>query len=147
MISKNFMFKLLVCGIILVAAILWLLSVTVEAFSFFNLSWACVILAGGVGLAFILRGVFQKDLGTIKKFYIWFGAGLLIVALFALISAIAVPENIVLPIIAIILAAALMLGMVATGGKKWDEGDNQAAGYKNYHERKKEEEKNENKEK
>lgn len=143
--SKNFMFKFLVCGVVLLAAVLWLLSNLIPEFAFFNLSWAVVLMAGGVGVAFILRGLIQKDIGTLKKFYIWFGAGLLIVALFALISAIAVPQNLVLPIIAVILAAALMLGMLATGGKKWDEGNNQQVGYKNYFQRKKEEEKQEKK--
>jgi uncharacterized membrane protein YesL len=34
---------------------------------------------------------------------------------------------------------ALLLGFVAIGGKKWDEGDNQKEGYKTYRERKAEE--------
>ena len=40
----------------------------------------------------------------------------------------------------------LVLGILITGGKKWDEGDNHKAGYKNYYQRKEEEEKAKRKE-
>ena len=144
--SRNLGFKILGALIVVVAAVLWLLSITVpDTFGFFNLAWAGVILAGGLGLIIILQGCFQQNISTIKKFKIWVGAGLLVVALICLISAITIPENIVLPIIAIIAAVALVLSLLATGGKKWDEGDNHQTGYKNYHERKAEEEKRENK--
>ena len=113
-----------------------------DTFGFFNLAWAGVILAGGLGLIIILQGCFQQNISTIKKFKIWVGAGLLVVALICLISAITIPENIILPIIAIIAAVALVLSLLATGGKKWDEGDNHKVGYKNYYQRKAEEEKN-----
>ena len=46
-----------------------------------------------------------------------------------------------MPIIAIVVTVALLLGFVAVGGKKWDQGDNQNVGYKNYYQRKAEEEK------
>ena len=39
------------------------------------------------------------------------------------------------------LCAGIVLGVLVTGGKKWDEGDNQKVGYKTYRERKAEEEK------
>ena len=38
-------------------------------------------------------------------------------------------------------ALAIVLGIIGTGGKKWDTADNQKAGYKNYHQIKEEEEK------
>ena len=63
-------------------------------------------------------------------------------AALCLIFALALPENLILPIILVVLAAMLVLGVLITGGKKWDEGDNHKAGYKNYYQRKAEEEKN-----
>ena len=81
----------------------------------------------------------QKSTTTLKKLKIWFGVVLLISALLCLISAIVIPENLVLPIIALIVAVGLNISILATGGKKWDEGDNHKKGYKNYYERQKEE--------
>ena len=52
----------------------------------------------------------------------------------------------VIPIIALVAAVGLLLTILFTGGKKWDEGDNQKVGYKNYYERKAEEEKQAEKE-
>jgi hypothetical protein len=42
----------------------------------------------------------------------------------------------------VLVAAGIVLGIIGTGGKKWDTADNQKVGYKNYHQRKAEEEKN-----
>lgn len=141
--SKNFLFKLLVGLIILAAPVLWLLSMTMpETFGWFNLAYAVAMVSFGVGVLLIIKGVFKKDNVVYKKMNIWLGAGLLIVTLLSIASAIALPENWILPIICIILAAGLVLGILATGGKKWDTADNQKVGYKTYHERKAEEEKN-----
>ena len=49
----------------------------------------------------------------------------------------------ILPIISIVITVAFLITVLATGGKKWDEGDNHKAGYKNYYERKADEEKKE----
>ncbi len=140
--SRNMLYKLLGALIVLVAAVLWLLSVVVpESFGFFNLAWAGVIICGGLGLIMLLQGSFQQNVSTIKKLKIWFGVALLICAIACLVSAIAIPSSIVLPIIAIVVAFGLVITIFATGGAKWDEGDNHKVGYKNYHERKAEEEK------
>ncbi|MBQ7977871.1 MAG: hypothetical protein IJ301_04735 [Clostridia bacterium] len=143
--SKNMLYKLLGALVVLAAVVLWLLGVLMpESFGFFNLAWAGVLLCGGLGVIMLIQGLFQKNISTIKKLKIWFGAGLLIGALLCLVSAIALPGSIILPIIAIILAFGLVLTIFATGGARWDEGDNGKAGYKNYHERKAEEEKQQN---
>lgn len=144
--AKNFIFKFLGALVILVAAVLWILSLTVpETFGFFNLAWAGVLLCGGLGLIMLLQGIIQKNVSTIKKLKIWFGFILLVCAVLCLVSAITLPGNLVLPIIAVVVAFGLVITVLATGGKKWDEGDNNKVGYKNYHERKKEEEQNEQK--
>ena len=140
--SRNLIYKLLGGLVVLAAAVLWILSLTVpETFGFFSLAWAGVLLCGGIGLIFLLNGIFQQNISTIKKLKIWFGVGLLVGALLCLVSAIAIPDSLVIPIIAVIVAIGFIITILATGGKKWDEGDNHKAGYKNYFERKKEEEK------
>ena len=58
-----------------------------------------------------------------------------------LVNIFAIKNELVLPIIAIIVTVALLIGVIATGGKSSDTGDNQKAGYKNYYQRKAEEEK------
>ncbi len=139
--SKKFLFGFVVCLLIVVIAVLWLLSaVGVAGMEWFTLGWAATIAAGVLGLAFIGRGLFGKSAGPLKKLWIFFGAGFLVVAVITLACEIALPGEIVMPIIAVVLAVALLVGFVAVGGKKWDTGDNQKAGYKTYRQRKAEEE-------
>ena len=140
--SKNFLFKLLIGLIILAGPVLWLLSLIIpDTFGWFNLSYAVALVSGGVGLLLLLKGVFKKDNVIFKKANIWLGMGLLVVTLLSVASAIALPDNWIAPIICIMAALAIVLGIIGTGGKKWDTADNQKAGYKNYHQRKAEEEK------
>ena len=145
--SKNFLSKLLVGIIILAAPVLWLLSLIIpETFGWFNLSYAVAMVSAGVGLLLIFKGVFKKDNVIFKKANIWLGAGLLVITLFSIASAIALPENWIAPIICILAAAAIVLGIIGTGGKKWDTADNEKVGYKTYKQRKAEEEKAQQKE-
>lgn len=138
--SKNFIYKICGAMIVFVAVLFWLLAETVpETFGGYSLAWAGVTICAGLGLIFLLNGILQKSTTTLKKLKIWFGVVLLISALLCLISAIVIPENLVLPIIALIVAVGLNISILATGGKKWDEGDNHKKGYKNYYERQKEE--------
>ena len=143
--SKSFMFKLLLGLSVLAAAVLWLLSIVMpETFGAGVLNvgaWAILIVSGGWAVAFILLGLFGKNVGTFKKMQIYFGAALAFVAIIMLIKIFAWPDNIILPIIAVVAVAGLLLGMIAVGGKKWDQGDNQNVGYKNYRQRKADEEK------
>ena len=140
--GRNMLYKLLGALIVLVASVLWILSLTVpETFGFFSLAWAGVIICGGLGLIMLLQGCFQKNVSTIKKLKIWFGIALIVCAILCLVSELAINDSLVIPIIAIVVAVGLVITVLATGGKKWDEGDNHKAGYKNYYERKAEEEK------
>lgn len=146
--SRNFLIKLLVALSFVAAAVLWLLSVLVpDTFGFFNLSWAVALFSGVGGLALLLNGFTTKNSVTLKKMNILLGAVLIVIAGVSIAFALALPKNLVWPIIAVVLAVVLVIGLFATGGKKWDEGDNHKVGYKSYHERKKEEEKNENEDK
>lgn len=141
--SKKLFVRLLVALSFLIAAVLFLLSVLdVEPFTDFSASWAGVIFAGISGLALLFSAIGTKNSVQLKKLQITLSAALLAVAALCLIFALALPENLILPIILVVLAAMLVLGVLITGGKKWDEGDNHKAGYKNYYQRKAEEEKN-----
>ncbi len=141
--SKKLFVRLLVALSFLIAAVLFLLSVLdVEPFTDFSASWAGVIFAGISGLALLFSAIGTKNSVQLKKLQIALSAALLAVAALCLIFALALPENLILPIILVVLAAMLVLGVLITGGKKWDEGDNHKAGYKNYYQRKAEEEKN-----
>ena len=124
--GRNLWYKVLGTLFVIVALVLWLLSIVVpETFGFFSLAWAGVVICGGLGLVILLNGCFQKNVSTIKKMKIWFGIALIVCAFLCLVSELAIQGSI---------------------GAKWDEGDNHKAGYKNYHERKAEEEKAEKEE-
>lgn len=143
--SKNILIKLLVALAFLAAAVFFFLSVLeVEPFTEFSASWAGVIFAGVSGLALLFSAIGTKNSTQLKKMKLFFSAALLVVALVCLIFALALPENWILPLILILVGVMLVLGVLITGGKKWDTGDNQKVGYKNYYQRKAEEEKNKN---
>lgn len=140
--NKRFLFGFTIGIAALAAAVLWLLSVLVpDTFGWFSGGWAVVIISGVAGLAFVLKGVFVKESGVLKKLNILIGAALLVVCFIQLAVEIALPKNAIAPIIMIIAVAALLLGYIVVGGKKWDSGDNQKVGYKNYYQRKAEAEK------
>ena len=130
--NKRFLFGFIIGAAALAAAVLWLLSVLVpDTFGWFSGGWAVVL----------LKGVCVKESGVLKKLSILIGAGLLIICFIQLAVELALPKNAIAPIITVIVVAALLLGYVVVGGKKWDSGDNQKVGYKNYYQRKAEEEK------
>ncbi len=140
--GRNFIYKIAGAFIIIIAALFWVLSIALpENFGQFSLAWAGVVICFGIGIIFLVNGCIQQNITTIKKLKIWFGVGLLIAGLLCLVSALAIPENLVIPIIALVVACGFMVTILATGGQKWDEGDNHKIGYKNYFERKKEEQK------
>ena len=141
--SKKLFVRLLVALSFLAAAVFFFLSVLeVEPFTEFSASWAGVIFAGVSGLALLFSAIGTKNSTQLKKMQIFLSAGLLVVALVCLVFALALPEDWILPLIFILLGVMLVLSVLITGGKKWDEGDNHKVGYKNYYQRKAEEEKN-----
>lgn len=145
--SKKIFVRLLVALSFLVAAVFFFLSVLeVEPFTEFSASWAGVIFAGVSGIALLFNAIGTKNSVTLKKLNVALSAVLLAVALVCLVSALALPQNWILPLILILVGVMLVLGILITGGKKWDEGDNHKAGYKNYYQRKAEEEKAKRKE-
>lgn len=144
--SKSFLAKFLIALSIVAVAVFWLLSFFVEAFKPFNASWAIAIVSGMIGIVFVCVGMFSKKTGIQKKLYIFGGAGLILICVLCLINIFAISNEIVLPVIAVVVAVAIALSVLVVGGKKWDQGDNQNAGYKNYYQRKAEQEKLDKKE-
>ncbi len=147
--DKRILSRIFLPLVLVVLAVLWFLAQYLpdnNALSWFSLSWATTIFLTAAGLKYILGGIFMTSKGVIaRRMTIIAGAVILVLALICLTSAIALPKNIIAPIIAIILTAAIFVGILVTGGKKWDTADNQKIGYKNYHQRKAEEEKAESK--
>lgn len=135
--SKNFLFKFLVALCFVAVAVVWALSAA-EIIAV-NLSWLIAVFAFAVAALFIFRGLFGKTVGAAKKLWIIFGALLVVAGVLALVGTF-IASSLVLPVIAIILTVAILLCVLATGGRKWDEADNAKAGYKDYRTRKKEEE-------
>ena len=143
--SKNFIFKF--CGylLILIAPILWLLNILLpEQFGWVNLSLVVGFVTAGFALLVILKQLLLAGNTTLKKVKIFIGGGFGVISLFCFVSAFALSQVIIAPIICIILAVCLLLGLIVTGAQKWDEGDNHKVGYKNYHQRKAKEEKQNN---
>lgn len=131
----------LIAGVaFLIAAVFYLLSELLPAqFGGFNLAWAGVLFAGASGLALLLSAVWSKGPVTIKKVQLALSCLLLLVAVGCLVAALVIPENLILPIVLVVIAFFVVIGLLAVGAKKWDEGDNQKEGYKNYYRRKAEE--------
>ncbi len=149
--SKGFVFKLLLILSLAAAAVLWILTITMpDTFGHLNIGlWAIVIIAGGWGIAFLLRGLLSKTASTpvtLKRLWIIFGAALVIIAVITCVNIFAWDNKLVMPIIALGAVLGLIISLFATGGKKWDQGDNQNVGYKDYRTRKKEQEEAERKE-
>ena len=127
--SKNLLFKVLVALCFVAAAVLWILSAA--DIIAINMSWAIAVFAFVLGALFIGKGLFSRNVGTFKKLNILFGAVFVVAGVLALVGTF-IEESLVLPIIALIVTLAVLLCILATGGRKWDQGDNDNAGYKNY---------------
>ncbi len=146
--SKRFLPRLIVGLAFLAAAILYLLSeLSPDSFGWFSLAWAGFLFSAASGLALLISALLSKNSVTLKKGTVFLSGALLVVAALCLVSALALPKNLILPIILVILAALLVLSILFTGAKKWDEGDNHKVGYKNYYQRKAEEERQTEKDK
>ena len=147
--DKRFISRVLIILGVVAVLVLWLLKelpATADIFGWYSTAWAATIFSGVVGAKFLLDGIFMGSKGVIsRKLLILLGTVCLIIAFICLTFAITIPENIVMPIIAIAVAGAIFLGLLVTGARKWDGADNQRVGYKNYHQRKAEEEKAEKK--
>lgn len=149
--DKKFFSRMLMPLALMAVLVLWLLKeipATAGNFAWYSLAWGVTIFFGVTGIKYLLDGIFMRSKGVIaRRLTILAGAGILVLTLICLTSAIAIPNNLIAPIIAIIFATAIVIGLMVTGARKWDAGDNQSVGYKNYHQRKAEEERQAQKDK
>ena len=142
--KRDFCVHIIILIAVLIGGMLWLLStIYPDIFGWCSLSWALAGIFFVAGVTYTVSAIANKEKNvSLKKLRVYLGVGLLAVSVFCAISALMMPANhIVWPIVAIAVALALVLGYAITGGKRWDEGDNQKEGYKNYYERKAEAEK------
>ncbi|MGN1104965.1 MAG: hypothetical protein ACI4QI_08860 [Candidatus Coproplasma sp.] len=140
--NKNTVFKVLVGVLFLAVSVLWLLSAVLpDTFGGLSFAWLIAIFAFGMGVLFIARGILIKELTSVKKFYVVLGVLFLVAGVCALIGTFIPSVQIALPVVAIVLSLGLLISTLFVQGKKWDAGDNQEPGYKNYWERKAEKEK------
>ena len=138
--SKNMLFKVLIALCFVAVAVVWALSAA-EVITV-RLDWLIAVFAFALALVFILRGLFSKTVGIAKKLWIILGAVLVVAGVLALVGTF-IDTKLVLPIIAIVVTVAVLLCVLATGGKKWDEADYTKVGYKDYRTRKREQEERE----
>ena len=126
----------------LIVAILWLVStLKPNSLGGFNLAWGVVVFAGMNGIAFVINAVLARNSIVDKRLYLIVASIMFVIVAVSIVFALALPTEIIWPIIAVVLAPLLIVGTLITNGKKWDAGDNQKAGYKTYKERKEEENK------
>lgn len=126
----------------LIVAILWLVStLKPNSLGGFNLAWGVVVFAGMNGIAFVINAVLARNSVVAKRLYLIVASIMFVIGAVSIAFALALPTEIIWPIIAVVLASLLIVGTLITSGKKWDAGDNQKAGYKTYKERKEEENK------
>ncbi len=138
--KNKHVFTLINVAALVLGAILWVIDVaTPTAMPRFNFAWAALIVTAIWGVSFTVRVFFEKQT-VLKKSWTIVAAVCYVAAAGSLIGALALPSKLILPILCLAVAASLLIGSLVLGGKKWDEGDNQKPDYKNYYQRKAEEE-------
>ncbi len=139
--NRSFIFKLLTTVLFVAVSVLWLLSAVLpETFGGLSLAWLIAIFAFGMGALFIVRGIVDKELISVRKFYVVLGVIFVVAGVCALIGTVINSVSVALPAVAVALSAGALISTLFVRGKKWDAGDNQEVGYKNYRQRKAEQE-------
>ena len=138
---RKMRFQLIAIISVLVAAILWLLSVVVaDAFGWFNFAFFVAVVSFFWGIALLIDGVSLKDKDVVgKKARIILGALLGALGVVSLVFALELKENLIVPLIIIVVSCAAIIGVFAIRGEKWDKGDNEKEGYQTYLEKKEKE--------
>lgn len=140
--SRKILGKLLMLLAVLAALIIWLITlISPNTFGQFKAAYALAIICGAWGITFLLLGLFSKTNVITKKLDFFIAIGFLVATVFAVFASFGLDDKFIGVIVLIVIVAGLILGLLGTGGKAWDEGDNQKVGYKNYYERKADEEK------
>ncbi|MDR2828357.1 MAG: hypothetical protein LBV51_02930 [Acholeplasmatales bacterium] len=147
--SKKFLGSL-IFGIALVAVfVLWILQIAnPDAFGWYSMNIGIAIITGVAAVLLLARAFAKNDVVT-KKWYVILGVLFACVTVFEIVTGVLKItdwQRFLYPSIGLGIAVIVLLCVLVTGGKKWDQGDNKKVGYKNYYQRKEEEEKKNNKE-
>ncbi len=134
--QKRHLFTIINLSALVFATLLWVIDVAAPtAMPGFNFAWAAFIATTIWGVSFIVRIFFEKQV-VLKKSWAILAGMFFLMAAGSLIGALALPSKLILPILCFTAAVSVLLGSLIVGGKKWDQGDNEKPGYKNYYERK-----------
>ncbi len=137
--KKRHLFTVINLAALVFALLLWVISIAdPDLMKGFDFAWAAFIATAIWGVSFTFRVFFEEEI-VLKKSWTILAGIFYVTAAGALIGALALKGKLILPILCLAAAVALLIGSLVLGGKKWDEGDNQKPGYKNYYERKEEE--------
>ncbi len=137
--KKRHLFTVINLSALVFALLLWVISIAVpDALPGFDFAWAAFIATAAWGISYTVRVFVEEDI-MLKKSWTILAGVFYVTATGSLIGALALPGKLILPILCLAAAVAVLVGSLVLGGKKWDEGDNQKPGYKNYYERKEEE--------
>ncbi len=137
--KKRHLFTIINLTALVFALLLWVISIAdADLMKGFDFAWAAFIATAIWGVSFTVRVFFEEEI-ILKKSWTILAGIFYVTAAGALIGALALKGSLILPILCLAAAVALLVGSLVLGGKKWDEGDNQKPGYKNYYERKEEE--------
>ncbi len=137
--QKRHLFTVINLAALVFALVLWVISVAnPAALPDFSFAWVVFIATAIWGVSFTVRVFFEKQV-ILKKSWTILAGVFYVTAAGALIGALALPKNMILPILCLAAGIALLVGSLVLGGKKWDQGDNEKPGYKTYYERKEEE--------
>ncbi|MDR0831345.1 MAG: hypothetical protein LBM99_00425 [Bacillales bacterium] len=142
--KKNLLKTVLMWLAPLVVMVAWLLKIIIpDSMTWFNVNLGVAFVAAVWGVLILLDGLFGRGFLS-KKFNVTLGGVLITVAvIYTVLTFIdGSDKSWIAPIIGIaVVLFVFLLPIIAVGGKKYDTADNEKVGYKNYYERKKEEEK------
>jgi len=130
--TVNYLLMVIAAAIVVVGALFWVLSATINGFEWYKAHYTLYIVLGGPGIISLLVMIFNRN-------RMWGFIGFVALAAVFISAACWGDLSVWLPFV-ILLAAGIILYIAVFRPDKYDKGDNQKAGYKNYAERKAEEE-------
>ena len=140
--KKGLGFKLLILFTLAAIVVFWILALAMPESSFakyWQPAYITAALTGVVGVIFLVSAFRGKHV-IAKKLNITLACCFFVACALSLGLGVAKLDNkFTLPIVAAVVVGCLILSLLSTGGKKWDTCDNEKVGYKNYRERKEEE--------
>ncbi len=120
--KQKYVYRILFFLVIIATAIVWLVSVATESFTF-DVNWFVFLVLGGIGVLNLIRGITNRS-----GVYIVYASILLACAVLPALNVFEVVKkaSLALPIIGIILAMGGIFTTIAVASKpRWDKADNE----------------------